>query len=174
MAPKQRITPCLWFDGQAEEAARFYTSIFRNSRILTITRYSSAGFETHHKPAGSVMTVEFELDGERFTALNGGPNFKFNEAVSLMINCDTQKEIDFYWEKLSAGGDPSAQVCGWLKDRYGLSWQVTPTNVAEFYKDEDSPGAKAAMEAMMKMKKINIEALRRAYDEANEEALSKR
>jgi predicted 3-demethylubiquinone-9 3-methyltransferase (glyoxalase superfamily) len=120
------------------------------------------------------MTVLFELDGEQFTSLNGGTDFKFNEAVSLQVNCDTQAEIDYYWEKLGAGGDPKAQVCGWLKDRYGLSWQVTPTGVEELYKDEESPGAKAAMEAMLKMKKIDIATLRRAHDEANEESLTKR
>lgn len=174
MAPKHRISTCLWFDGQAEEAARFYTGIFKNSRILTTTKYGTAGFETHHKPAGSVMTVTFDLDGEQFMALNGGPDFTFNEAVSLIVNCDTQAEIDYYWEKLGTGGDPKAQVCGWLKDRYGVSWQVVPTGIEEFYKDEESPGAKRAMEAMLKMKKIDIATLRRAHDEANEEALAKR
>jgi predicted 3-demethylubiquinone-9 3-methyltransferase (glyoxalase superfamily) len=164
----------LWFDTQAEEAAKFYVGIFRNSRIISVTKYGTAGFETHHKPAGSVMMVRFELDGEEFTALNGGPDFKFNEAVSLLINCDTQAEIDYYWEKLGAGGDPKAQVCGWLKDRYGVSWQVSPTGVEELYKDEESPGAKRAMETMLTMKKIDIATLRRAHDEANEEALAKR
>jgi predicted 3-demethylubiquinone-9 3-methyltransferase (glyoxalase superfamily) len=119
----QRITPCLWFDNQAEEAAQFYTGIFKNSKVVQITRYGKAGHEIHGRPAGSVLTVEFELDGHTFTALNGGPLFKFNEAVSLQINCDTQEEIDHYWEKLGAGGDPQAQQCGWLKDRYGLSWK---------------------------------------------------
>jgi predicted 3-demethylubiquinone-9 3-methyltransferase (glyoxalase superfamily) len=165
---KHRISPCLWFDGQAEEAAKYYVGIFRNARINKITRYSSAGFETHHKAAGSVMTVEFELDGQRFTALNGGPEFTFNEAVSFEINCDSQKDIDYYWEKLSAGGDPNAQVCGWLKDRYGLSWQVIPSNMADFFKDEESPGAKAVMEAMLTMKKIDIDTLKHAHDEASE------
>ena len=120
MATIQRISPCLWFANEAEDAARYYTGIFKNSRITTITRYSTAGFETHHRPAGSVMTVAFELDGQSFTALNGGPLFKFNEAVSFQVNCATQDEIDYYWEKLGAGGDPKAQQCGWLKDRYGL------------------------------------------------------
>ena len=158
-----RIAPCLWFDDKAEEAARFYTGIFRNSRIRTVTRYGTAGFETHHRPAGSVMTVEFELDGQPFTALNGGPEFKFNEAVSLQIFCATQDEIDYYWDKLSAGGDPQAQVCGWLKDRYGLSWQVVPENMEELFKDEESAGAKRAMEAMLKMKKLDIAELERAH-----------
>ena len=158
-----RIAPCLWFDDKAEEAARFYTGIFRNSRIRTVTRYGTAGFETHHRPAGSVMTVEFELDGQPFTALNGGPEFKFNEAVSLQIFCATQDEIDYYWDKLSAGGDPQAQVCGWLKDRYGLSWQVVPENMEELFKDEESAGAKRAMEAMLRMKKLDIAELERAH-----------
>ena len=160
---KPRIAPCLWFDNQAEEAARFYTGIFRKSRIRTITHYGTAGFETHHKAPGSVMTVEFELDGQPFTALNGGPEFKFNEALSLQIFCANQDEIDYYWDKLSAGGDPQAQVCGWLKDRYGLSWQVVPENMEELFKDEESPGAKRAMEAMLKMKKIDIAELERAH-----------
>jgi predicted 3-demethylubiquinone-9 3-methyltransferase (glyoxalase superfamily) len=162
----QRISPCLWFANEAEEAARFYTSIFKNSRITGITRYSSAGSEIHGQPAGSVMLVAFELDGQTFAALNGGPVFKFNEAVSLQINCDTQEEIDYYWEKLTAGGDPKAQQCGWLKDKYGLSWQVTP-NMEEFFKqDANSPGAKRAMEAMLRMKKIDMAELQRAYEGA--------
>lgn len=158
-----RIAPCLWFDSQAEEAARYYVSIFKNSRITGITRYSKAGFEIHGRPAGSIMLVAFELDGHGFTALNGGPQFKFNEAISLQVLCDTQAEIDYYWEKLGAGGDPRAQVCGWLKDRYGLSWQVVPRLEAFFYQDEKSPGAERAMEAILKMKKIDIAALQRAY-----------
>ena len=161
--PTARIAPCLWFADQAEEAARFYTGIFKNSRIRTITRYGTAGFEAHHRPAGSVMTVEFELDGQPFTALNGGPVFTFNEAISLQIFCTTQDEIDYYWEKLSAGGDPQAQQCGWLKDRYGLSWQVVPANMDELFKDEESPGAKRAMEAMLQMKKLDIAELERAH-----------
>ncbi len=166
MATTQRITPCLWFADQAEEAARFYTGIFRNSRITTITRYSDAGVEAHGRPPGSVMVVAFELDGHSFTALNGGPVFTFNEAISLQVYCANQAEIDHYWEKLSAGGDPKAQQCGWLKDRYGLSWQVVPNNMEEMFKDENSPGTKRAMEAMMKMKKIDMAALQRAHDVA--------
>ena len=139
MIATQRLTPCLWFDDQAEDAAKFYTNTFKNSRITTITRYSAAGFEIHGRPAGSVMTVAFELDGHSFTALNGGPApFKFNEALSFEINCPTQDEIDYYWEKLSAGGDPSAQQCGWLKDRYGVSWQVVPSMMSEFFDDSES------------------------------------
>jgi len=163
MATPQRITPCLWFDDQGEEAARFYVGIFPNSRITAITRYGEAGFEIHHRPAGSVMTVQFELDGQPFTALNGGPAFTFNEAVSFQVSCASQEEIDYYWEKLSAGGDPGAQVCGWLKDRFGLSWQVIPEGMDEMFADENSPGAQRAMEAMLKMKKLEIAELRRAY-----------
>ncbi len=159
-----RIAPCLWFDDQAEEAARFYTGIFQDSRITAITRYSSAGFEVHQRPAGSVMTVAFELEGQPFTALNGGPLFKFNEAVSLQVYCKDQEEIDYYWERLSAGGDPKAQQCGWLKDKFGLSWQVVPRGMEEMLKDEDSPGARRAMEAVLKMKEIDIAELDRAFE----------
>jgi predicted 3-demethylubiquinone-9 3-methyltransferase (glyoxalase superfamily) len=158
----QRINPCLWFDDDAEEAAKFYTGIFENSRITAITRYGEVGFEVHHRPAGSVMVVAFELDGQRFTALNGGPSHTFTEAISLQVNCETQEEIDYYWEKLSAGGDPTAQVCGWLKDRYGLSWQVVPAKLAELFADERSAKAERAMAAMLRMKKLDIAALERA------------
>lgn len=123
MTPIQMITPCLWFDTQAEEAANFYISIFENSRILHVLRYSEAGYEIHGKPAGSLLTVEFKLNGQRFIALNGGPQFKFNEAISLEVTCETQQEIDFYWDRLSEGGEEGS--CGWLKDQFGLSWQVT-------------------------------------------------
>lgn len=164
MVTTQRITPCLWFADEAEEAARFYTGIFKNSRITAITRYGTAGFEAHHRPAGSVMVVAFEIDGQSFTALNGGPVFKFNEAISFQVNCETQDEIDYYWEKLSAGGDPKAQMCGWLKDRYGASWQIVPNFMDELVKGEQSAGAQRVMEAMLQMKKINIAELRRAHD----------
>jgi len=167
MPTKQRIVPCLWFADEAEEAARFYTGIFKNSRITNITRYGSAGVEVHGRPPGSVMTVAFELDGQPFTALNGGPLFTFNEAVSLQVTCDSQEEIDDYWEKLSKGGDPSAQQCGWLKDKYGLSWQVIPADMDELFDDEQSPGAQRAMEALLQMRKLDIAALRRAHDESN-------
>jgi predicted 3-demethylubiquinone-9 3-methyltransferase (glyoxalase superfamily) len=167
MATTQRITPCLWFADEAEEAARYYTGIFPSSRITTITRYGTAGFETHGRPAGSVMTVVFELDGQSFTALNGGPVFTFNEAVSFQVSCATQEEIDDYWEKLGAGGDPKAQQCGWLKDRYGLSWQIVPSIMDELFADAESPGAQRAMEAMLRMKKLDIDALRRAHDGAS-------
>jgi predicted 3-demethylubiquinone-9 3-methyltransferase (glyoxalase superfamily) len=162
MATVQRISPCLWFDSEGEDAARFYTGIFKNSRIKTITRYGKGGFEAHHRPAGSVMVVVFELEGQEFTALNGGPVFKFNEAVSFQVNCETQKEIDYHWEKLSAGGDPKAQQCGWLKDKYGLSWQIVPTIMMELFKDENSAKAQRAMEAMLPMKKLDIAALKKA------------
>ncbi len=164
MITTQRITPCLWFADEAEDAARYYTGIFKNSRITATTRYGTAGFEAHHRPEGSVMVVTFELDGQSFMALNGGPIFKFNEAVSFVVNCATQDEIDYYWDKLSAGGDPRAQQCGWLKDKYGASWQVAPNNMDEFLKDEKSPASMRAMEAMMRMKKIDMAELRRAYD----------
>jgi len=166
MAITQRIRPCLWFADEAEEAARYYVGIFRNARITKVTRYGEAGFEIHRRPAGSVMTVEFELDGQPFTALNGGPAFTFNEAVSLEVHCDSQEEIDYYWERLSAGGDPKAQQCGWLKDRYGLSWQVVPRDMDELFDDETSPGAQRAMEAMLKMTKLDVAELRRAYEGA--------
>jgi predicted 3-demethylubiquinone-9 3-methyltransferase (glyoxalase superfamily) len=163
MVTTQRITPCLWFADQAEEAARFYTGIFSDSRITTITRYGTVGFEVHHRPAGSVMVVAFELDGQSFTALNGGPVFTFNEAISLQVNCATQAEIDHYWDRLSAGGDPKAQQCGWLKDRYGVSWQIVPDVMDELFADGESPGAQRAMEVMLRMKKLDLDALRRAH-----------
>lgn len=163
MDSPQRITPCLWFDHQAEEAARYYMEIFPNSRIVAISRYGEAGQEIHGRPPGSVLTVEFELDGERFTALNGGPVFTFNEALSLQINCETQEEVDHYWEKLGAGGDPKAQQCGWLKDRYGVSWQVVPREMVEMILDSESPGGQRAMTAMLQMKKLDLHKLRRAY-----------
>lgn len=170
MAKIRKISPCLWFDDQAEEAARYWVDIFENSRITATTRYSKAGFETHRRPAGSVMTVSFELAGQPFTALNGGPEFRFNEAISLEVHCETQEDIDYYWSKLSAGGDPKAQVCGWLKDRYGVSWQIVPANIDQLFSDENSPGAQRAMEALLTMKKIDIAALREAYDSAEAHA----
>jgi predicted 3-demethylubiquinone-9 3-methyltransferase (glyoxalase superfamily) len=163
MAKIQKIAPCLWFDDQAEEAAKFYTGIFRKSKIVAISRYSKAGYEIHRRPEGSVMVVEFQLEGQRFTALNGGPIFKFNEAVSLQVYCENQKEIDYYWERLTEGGDPKAQQCGWLKDRYGLSWQVVPTGMDKMLKDHTSPKSQRAMEAVMQMKKFDLGKLKRAY-----------
>lgn len=159
----QRITPCLWFDDQAEEAAKFYTAIFKNSRIVQVVRYGEVGHEVHGRAAGTVMTVAFELDGHTFTALNGGPIFTFNEAISFQINCATQEEVDYYWQRLSAGGDEQAQQCGWLKDRYGVSWQVVPTALIEMLADPDYDKSQRSMAAMLQMKKLDIEALRRAY-----------
>jgi len=166
MADVQKISPCLWFDGNGEEAARFYVSIFKNSRMGAITRFGKEGFEIHGRPAGSVMTVNFVLDGQEFTGLNGGPLFKFNEAISLVVNCDSQAEIDHYWEKLGAGGDPQAQQCGWLKDKYGLSWQIVPKALQEMYKAGVSAKSERAMKAMLQMKKLDIAALQKAYDGA--------
>jgi predicted 3-demethylubiquinone-9 3-methyltransferase (glyoxalase superfamily) len=168
MATTQPLVPCLWFDTQAEEAARFYTGIFKNSRTGTITRYSEAGREVHGGTPGTVMTIEFELDGQPFTALNGGPHFKFNEAVSFQIMCRTQEEVDHYWNKLSEGGDLKAQQCGWLKDKYGLSWQVVPTVLVEMMSDPDREKSDRAMEAMLKMKKLDIAALERAFEGGRE------
>jgi len=159
----QRITPFLWFDHQAEQAARFYTGIFPDSRIVRIARYGEAGQEVHGRAPGSVMTVEFELGGQPFMALNGGPLFKFNESVSFMVHCATQQDIDYYWDKLGEGGDPGARQCGWLKDQFGLSWQVTPTDVMRLMSEPGSPGSQRAFAAMMQMKKLDIEALERAY-----------
>ncbi len=153
-----KISPFLWFDTQAEEAARFYASVFKNSRSVNIARYGDAG----PGPKGSVMTVVFELDGKEFIALNGGPHFKFTEAVSFVVDCKTQEEVDEYWRKLSEGGEEGP--CGWLKDRYGLSWQVVPSVLGEMLSDPDPVKSKRAMEAMLKMKKLDIAALRRAYD----------
>jgi predicted 3-demethylubiquinone-9 3-methyltransferase (glyoxalase superfamily) len=164
MTAPQAITPCLWFDSQAEEAARYYTGVFKNSRIGRISRYTEAGHDVHGRPAGSVMTVEFELNGQPFTALNGGPQFKFNEAVSFQVMCRTQEEVDYYWDQLTQGGDPKAQACGWLKDKYGLSWQVAPTELAELMSDPDREAAGRVMEALLPMKKLDIAALKRASE----------
>lgn len=158
-APAQKITPFLWFDTEAEEAANYYVSIFPNSKIVSITRYGEAG----PRPKGTVLTVLFELDGQQFVALNGGPEFKFTEAVSLSVNCTSQAEVDEFWRKLSEGGEEGP--CGWLKDKYGLSWQVNPSILGEMLSDPDPQKAKRVMEAMLKMKKIDIEALERAYEQ---------
>lgn len=159
----QKITPCLWFDHQAEEAAAFYTSIFKHSKIVNISRYGEAGYEVHGKPAGSVMTVAFELEGQSFTALNGGPMFKFNEAISLQIMCETQEDVDYYWEKLSEGGDEQAQQCGWLKDKYGVSWQVIPTLLPELLNDSNAEKAQSVTATMLQMKKLNVDELKQSY-----------
>ncbi len=160
----QKITPCLWFDSQAEEAARYYVGIFKNSKITEISHYTEAGKETHGRPAGSVLAVGFELNGQPFATLNGGPLFKFNEAISMQVPCDTQEEIDYYWDKLCNGGDPAAQVCGWLKDKYGVSWQVFPREVQQMLLDPDREKAGRAMTAIMTMKKMDLAALRKAYN----------
>jgi predicted 3-demethylubiquinone-9 3-methyltransferase (glyoxalase superfamily) len=154
----QKITPFLWFDNQAEEAARFYTSIFKNSRTLSISRYGEAG----PRPVGTVMTVAFELDGQEFTALNGGPEFKFTEAISFVVNCQTQEEVDELWEKLSKGGEEVQ--CGWLKDKYGLSWQIVPIALIEMLQDKDAARAQRVMKAMLQMTKIDTATLKQAYE----------
>jgi predicted 3-demethylubiquinone-9 3-methyltransferase (glyoxalase superfamily) len=160
----QKITPCLWFDNQAEEAARFYVSLFRNSAIGTITRYGKEGFEVHGRPDGSVMTVSFRLEGQEFIALNGGPHFKFTEAISLVVSCETQAEVDHYWDGLREGGDERAQQCGWLKDKYGVSWQIVPAALFEMMVDADSEKSGRVMRAMLQMKKLDLASLRRAYE----------
>ena len=156
----QKITPCLWLDAEAEEAANFYTSLFEDSKILSISRYGPAG----PRPEGMVMTVSFELQGQEFTALNGGPEFTFNEAVSFQVSCDSQEEVDRFWEGLSEGGEEGP--CGWLKDRYGLSWQIIPTVLPELVGHPDPEKAQRAMEAMLQMRKIDIATLQRAVDQA--------
>jgi predicted 3-demethylubiquinone-9 3-methyltransferase (glyoxalase superfamily) len=161
----QKITPCLWFDSDAEEAVNFYTSIFKNSKIRKISRYGEEGYEIHGKPAGTVMTIEFELNSQMFTALNGGPMFKFNEAISFQVSCGSQEEVDYYWEKLSEGGDEKAQQCGWLKDKYGLSWQVVPTALGEMLRSKDAAKSERVMKALLQMKKIDIKGLRQAYEQ---------
>jgi predicted 3-demethylubiquinone-9 3-methyltransferase (glyoxalase superfamily) len=163
MAELQKITPFLWFDGQAEEAAKHYTSIFEGSRIEKVTRYGEVGREVHGREPGTAMTVEFSLAGQSFTALNGGPLFRFSEAVSFVVHCETQAEVDHYWERLGEGGDPQARQCGWLKDRFGLSWQIVPRVLGELLSDPDPARAGRAMQAMLQMQKLDIAALRRAH-----------
>ncbi len=160
----QKITPFLWFDNQAEEAVNFYTSIFHNSKIVSITRYGKEGAEASGRPEGTVMTMDFQLAGQEFVALNGGPQFKFTEAISFVVSCESQEEVDYYWEKLSEGGDEKAQQCGWLKDRYGMSWQIIPSILAELLNDPDPQKSKRVMEALLQMKKIEIAGLKKAYD----------
>lgn len=162
MATIEKITTNLWFDTQAEEAANFYISVFKDSRIGRIARYGKAGFEQHGRPEGSVMTVEFWLDGKAFVGLNGGPYFKFTEAVSFIINCDDQEEVDHFWNTLSEGGDEKAQMCGWLKDKFGLSWQVVPKILPELMTSADPQKSERVMNAMLKMKKLDIEGLKNA------------
>jgi predicted 3-demethylubiquinone-9 3-methyltransferase (glyoxalase superfamily) len=159
-----KIAPCLWFDSEAEEAAKHYTSIFRNSKVTRVALYGDAAAQAGGRPKGSVLTVSFELDGQEFTALNGGPLFKFNEAVSFQVSCETQDELDHYWDKLSEGGDPRAQQCGWLKDKFGVSWQVVPTAVARMMTDPDPVKSDRVMQALLRMKKLDIRALQQAYE----------
>jgi len=161
---QNKISPCLWFDHEAEDAARFYTSVFKDSKIVSVSHYPDTGQEIHGKPAGSVMVVVFELNGQSYTALNGGPHFKFNEAISLQIECETQEEVDYYWDKLGEGGDPKARQCGWLKDKFGLSWQVVPKMLNELMTDVDSAKMKRSFAAMLKMQKLDIAALERAAE----------
>jgi predicted 3-demethylubiquinone-9 3-methyltransferase (glyoxalase superfamily) len=159
---KQKIAPCLWFDTQAEEAAKFYVSIFPNSRLGAVSRYGEAGQEIHGKPPGSVMVVEFEIDGQRFIALNGGPQFKFSEAVSFQIYCDTQAEIDHFWSKLGKDGQEGS--CGWLKDKFGLSWQIVPTALPKMMASGDARTTDRVMASIMSMKKFDMAALQKVYD----------
>ena len=163
MASVQKITPFLWFDNQAEEAVKFYTSVFNNSKIGNITRYDEESAKASGKSEGGVMTIDFQLEGQDFIALNGGPQFKFTEAISFSVDCKTQQEVDEFWEKLSAGGEEGP--CGWLKDKYGLSWQIVPTVLVEMLKDKDAEKAKRVTHAMLQMKKLDIETLKRAYEE---------
>jgi predicted 3-demethylubiquinone-9 3-methyltransferase (glyoxalase superfamily) len=161
-----KLATCLWFDGQAEEAARFYTDIFKDSRITNVVRYGKAGQEIHGQSEGAVMVVEFQIEGQTFTALNGGPLFKFTEAISFQVRCASQEEADYYWDKLSNGGDEAAQQCGWLKDKFGVSWQVFPEEMLELVSDPTSEKSQRAMQAMLQMKKIDLAAIKRAYDGA--------
>jgi predicted 3-demethylubiquinone-9 3-methyltransferase (glyoxalase superfamily) len=163
MLSTMKIAPCLWFDSQAEDAAHFYTRIFKNSRIVAVSRYPEAGREIHGRPAGSVLTVAFELEGQPFTALTGGPQFKFNEAISLQVSCHDQAEIDYYWKALTEGGDSNAQQCGWLKDRFGLCWQIVPAALAEMLIDPDTAKSERVFSAVMGMKKLDLAALQKAY-----------
>ena len=159
-----KIAPCLWFDSQAEEAARFYTSIFKNSKVKEIARYGDAAAQAAGRPKGSVLTVAFELSGQDFTALNGGPVFKFTEAISFQVNCDNQDELDYYWNKLSEGGEPKAQQCGWLKDKFGVSWQIVPSNISKMVSEGDPAKLERMWNALLQMKKLDIATLQRAYD----------
>jgi predicted 3-demethylubiquinone-9 3-methyltransferase (glyoxalase superfamily) len=164
MAAMQKITTDLWFDRQAEEAAKYYTGIFKDSEILKVTRYGKEGYEIHKMPEGTAMTVEFRIGGQEFVALNGGPVFKFNEAISFIVNCTDQQEIDYYWEKLGQGGDPNAQQCGWLKDKFGVSWQVVPVQLSEMMQNSDRGKSERVMKAMLQMKKLDLHVLEEAYE----------
>ena len=159
----QKITTNLWFDNQAEQAAKFYTSIFDKSKIKKTSYYGKEGYEIHKRPEGSVMTVQFELEGQTFMALNGGPIFNFNESISFIVNCETQEEIDYYWDRLSEDGDTASQQCGWLKDKYGVSWQIVPTELSEMLEGSPTEKSQRVMRVMLKMKKLNLEQLKQAY-----------
>lgn len=164
MATLQKITPNLWFNNQAEEAVKFYTAIFKNSSIGPISRYGKEGIEIHKKPEGSILTIQFQLEGQSFLALNAGPEFQFNESISFIIHCDNQEEVDYYWEKLTEGGDEKAQICGWLKDKFGLSWQVVPTLLSNLLVEPVTEKSERVMREIFKMKKLDIATLKRAYD----------
>jgi predicted 3-demethylubiquinone-9 3-methyltransferase (glyoxalase superfamily) len=164
MAIVQKITPCLWFEKQAEDAAKFYVSIFKNSGIETVTRYGKEGFERHRQPQGTVQTVTFRLEGQTFTALNGGPKYTLSPAVSFVVHCESQAEVDYFWDKLGAGGDPTWQVCGWLRDKFGLSWQVVPEALFSMITDKDASKSGRVMAALMQMKKLDLPTLQRAYE----------
>ena len=161
-----RITPNLWFNKNAEDAVNFYLSVFKNSKINASTKFDEAGFEIHKMPAGTVMTIDFELDGQSFVALNGGPMFTFTEAISFIVNCETQEEIDHYWDALKEGGDEKSQVCGWLKDKFGVSWQIVPSMLTDILKKGNDKHTSNMMSAMMQMKKLDISKLQEAYDKA--------
>ena len=161
----KKIIPCLWFDNQAEDAVKFYVSIFKNSKIGSVTRYGEAGAEASGRPKGTVMTIIFQIEGQEFMALNGGPVFKFNEAISFVVNCKTQEEVDRLWEKLSEGGDEKAQQCGWLKDKYGVSWQIVPVVLGEMLQDKDPKKSENVMKALLQMKKIDIKGLKQAFEQ---------
>jgi predicted 3-demethylubiquinone-9 3-methyltransferase (glyoxalase superfamily) len=162
----QKISPCLWFDNNAEEAVQLYVSIFKNSKIGNVTHYGKEGYEIHKKKEGTVMTIDFEIEGQKFLALNGGPIFKFNEAISFQIYCETQDEVDYYWDNLTEGGDKNAQVCGWLKDKFGVSWQVVPNVLVKMLQDKDPKKTENVMRVMLQMQKLDINALTKAYQQS--------
>ena len=161
----QKITPCLWFDSNAEEAVNFYATIFDNSKIGNVSRYGEAGHEIHGMPAGTVLAIEFELNGQAFTALNGGPVFRFNEAISFQVDCKSQEEVDYYWGKLAEGGDQKAQHCGWLKDKFGVSWQIVPDILAKMLQDKEPRKSERVMKALLQMGKIETKTLQQAYED---------
>lgn len=162
----QKISPCLWFDNNAEEAVQFYVSIFKNSKIGNVTHYGKEGYDIHKKKEGTVMTIDFEIEGQKFLALNGGPIFRFSEAISFQIYCETQDEVDYYWDKLTEGGDKNAQVCGWLKDKFGVSWQVVPNVLVKMLQDKDSKKTENVMRVMLQMQKLDINVLTKAYQQS--------